>query len=120
MLASGKTDSFIAGADIDDVPVGPHASPRRRRCRAARRPDFDELETLPEAGRGRHPRLCLGGGLEWSLACPWRIATDDPRTTLGLPEVQLGLIPGAGGTQRLPRLVGLAGGARPDPHRPAA
>jgi 3-hydroxyacyl-CoA dehydrogenase / enoyl-CoA hydratase / 3-hydroxybutyryl-CoA epimerase len=51
----------------------------------------------------------LGGGLEVALACTYRIATDSPRTKLGLPEVQLGILPGAGGTQRLPRLVGLRG-----------
>jgi 3-hydroxyacyl-CoA dehydrogenase/enoyl-CoA hydratase/3-hydroxybutyryl-CoA epimerase len=50
---------------------------------------------------------CLGGGLEAALACAYRIATDHPKTVLALPEVQLGLIPGAGGTQRLPRTVGL-------------
>ena len=51
---------------------------------------------------------CLGGGTEAVLACRYRVATDDPKTALGLPEVMLGLVPGAGGTQRLPRLVGLA------------
>jgi 3-hydroxyacyl-CoA dehydrogenase/enoyl-CoA hydratase/3-hydroxybutyryl-CoA epimerase len=50
---------------------------------------------------------CLGGGLEAALACAYRIAGDSPKTVLALPEVQLGLIPGAGGTQRLPRTVGL-------------
>ena len=64
----------------------------------------------------RHPHdpLCdgvektVGGGLEVVLACTYRVATDDRRTQLGQPEVQLGLIPGAGGTQRLPRLIGIA------------
>jgi 3-hydroxyacyl-CoA dehydrogenase/enoyl-CoA hydratase/3-hydroxybutyryl-CoA epimerase len=51
---------------------------------------------------------CLGGGLELALACHYRVASDDPKTVLGVPEVMLGLIPGAGGTQRLPRLIGLA------------
>src|SRR5208283_5179015 len=51
---------------------------------------------------------CLGGGLEWALACSYRLCTDSPKTQLGLPEVQLGLLPGAGGTQRLPRLIGIA------------
>lgn len=51
---------------------------------------------------------CLGGGTELSLACAGRMASDDPKTAIGLPEVQLGLVPGMGGTQRLPRLVGLA------------
>jgi 3-hydroxyacyl-CoA dehydrogenase/enoyl-CoA hydratase/3-hydroxybutyryl-CoA epimerase len=53
---------------------------------------------------------CLGGGLELALACGYRVASSDAKTVLGLPEVMLGLIPGAGGTQRLPRLVGLAKG----------
>jgi 3-hydroxyacyl-CoA dehydrogenase/enoyl-CoA hydratase/3-hydroxybutyryl-CoA epimerase len=50
---------------------------------------------------------CLGGGMELALACHWRVATDHPKTQLGLPEVQLGLIPGAGGCNRLPRLIGV-------------
>jgi 3-hydroxyacyl-CoA dehydrogenase/enoyl-CoA hydratase/3-hydroxybutyryl-CoA epimerase len=50
---------------------------------------------------------CLGGGLEVALACAWRVATEHPKTTFALPEVQLGLIPGMGGTQRLPRRIGL-------------
>jgi 3-hydroxyacyl-CoA dehydrogenase/enoyl-CoA hydratase/3-hydroxybutyryl-CoA epimerase len=50
---------------------------------------------------------CLGGGLETALACRYRIVTDHPKTILALPETQLGIIPGAGGTQRLPRLIGL-------------
>ena len=52
--------------------------------------------------------LALGGGLEVALACNYRIVAEDPRLKLGLPEVSLGLIPGAGGTQRLPRLIRLA------------
>jgi 3-hydroxyacyl-CoA dehydrogenase/enoyl-CoA hydratase/3-hydroxybutyryl-CoA epimerase len=51
---------------------------------------------------------CLGGGLELALVADYRIASDSPKTSLGLPEVQLGLIPAAGGTQRLPRLIGLS------------
>ena len=51
--------------------------------------------------------VCLGGGLELSLACDYRVCSDDDKTRLGLPEVQLGLLPGSGGTQRLPRLIGL-------------
>ena len=50
---------------------------------------------------------CLGGGFEFALACHYRVATDHPRTQIGLPEIQLGILPGAGGCQRLPRLVGV-------------
>lgn len=106
VLRSGKADNFIAGADIKDF-VGI-------------RSDL-EAETLSRAGQAVLDRLaglrvpvvaaihgsCLGGGLEVALACHYRIASDDAKTALGLPEVMLGLIPGAGGTQRLPRLVGL-------------
>src|SRR3989441_280189 len=49
---------------------------------------------------------CLGGGLEFALACHYRVASDHPKTQLGLPEVQLGILPAAGGCQRLPRLIG--------------
>jgi enoyl-CoA hydratase/carnithine racemase len=49
---------------------------------------------------------CLGGGLEWALKCDYRIATSDKKTKLGLPEVMLGLLPGWGGTQNLPALIG--------------
>lgn len=50
---------------------------------------------------------CLGGGLEVALGCDYRVAVKDSKTMLGQPEVMLGLLPGAGGTQRLPKLVGL-------------
>ena len=51
----------------------------------------------------------LGGGLEVTLACHHRIASDNPKTQIGLPEAKVGLLPGGGGTQRLPRLIGMAG-----------
>jgi 3-hydroxyacyl-CoA dehydrogenase/enoyl-CoA hydratase/3-hydroxybutyryl-CoA epimerase len=105
VLISGKKDSFIAGADIEE---------------------FLELKTAAEAERLSHEGqllldsiheqrtplvmaihgACMGGALELSLAAQYRIATDHPKTVLALPEVQIGLIPGAGGTQRLPRLIG--------------
>jgi 3-hydroxyacyl-CoA dehydrogenase/enoyl-CoA hydratase/3-hydroxybutyryl-CoA epimerase len=69
---------------------------------------FDRVERFRKPIVAAIHGACLGGGLEWALACHWRLASDDRKTQLGLPEVQLGLIPGAGGTQRLPRLVGLA------------
>ena len=66
----------------------------------------NRVETLPKPVVAAIHGACLGAGLELALACHYRVATDHPKTQLGLPEVQLGLIPGAGGCQRLPRLIG--------------
>ncbi|HEX3274044.1 MAG TPA: fatty acid oxidation complex subunit alpha FadJ [Gemmatimonadales bacterium] len=105
VLISGKPDSFIAGADIEEFTALTTES-------AAERLSFEgqemvnRVETLPTPVVAAIHGACLGGGLELALACHYRIATDHPKTQLGLPEVQLGLIPGAGGCQRLPRLIG--------------
>ncbi len=66
---------------------------------------FDRMEESPVVLIAAIDGLCFGGGLEFALACDFRIATT--RSRLGLPEVRLGIIPGAGGTQRLPRVIGL-------------
>ncbi|MDQ8153060.1 MAG: fatty acid oxidation complex subunit alpha FadJ [Gemmatimonadota bacterium] len=106
VLISGKPDTFIAGADIDQFLEFTSAADAAAQSAEGHRL-MDRLE------HGRVPWVaaingaCLGGGLEASLACAYRIAGDSPKTMLALPEVQLGLIPGAGGTQRLPRTVGL-------------
>jgi 3-hydroxyacyl-CoA dehydrogenase / enoyl-CoA hydratase / 3-hydroxybutyryl-CoA epimerase len=106
VLISGKPDSFIAGADIEQFLEITSAAEAERTSRMGQ----DLLDRLEKA---RVPvvaaihGVCLGGGLEVALACRYRVCTDHPKTTLGLPEVQLGLIPGLGGTQRLPRRVGL-------------
>jgi 3-hydroxyacyl-CoA dehydrogenase/enoyl-CoA hydratase/3-hydroxybutyryl-CoA epimerase len=106
VLASGKPDTWIAGADIDEFLTLRTAA---------------EAEALSKNGQALLARLesmrvpvvaaihgaCLGGGLETALACRYRVASEHAKTVLALPEVQLGLIPGAGGTQRLPRLIGL-------------
>ena len=106
VLASGKKDSFVAGARIGEFQRARTAADAENLSRAVQAA-FDRLEAYPKPVVAAIHGACLGGGLEWSLACTWRIATDDPRTRLGLPETQLGVIPGGGGTQRLPRLVGL-------------
>jgi 3-hydroxyacyl-CoA dehydrogenase/enoyl-CoA hydratase/3-hydroxybutyryl-CoA epimerase len=106
VLLSGKQDSWIAGADIDEFL-------QLKSAADAERMSHEGQLLLDSVERMRTPLICaihgacLGGALELTLACPYRIATDHPKTLLALPEVQLGLIPGAGGTQRLPRLVGL-------------
>ncbi len=106
VLISGKPDSFIVGADVEQLLAARTAADAESMSREGQ-------EFLMRLERLRLPVVaaihgpCLGGGLEVTLACTYRIATDHPKTVLALPEVQLGLIPGAGGTQRLPRLIGL-------------
>jgi len=106
VLISGKEDNFIAGADIDMFKA---------------RETAEEIEALSRTGHDILNRVaanikpiavaihgsCMGGGLELSLACHYRVLSDHPDTKLGLPEVKLGLLPGTGGTQRLPRLIGI-------------
>jgi 3-hydroxyacyl-CoA dehydrogenase/enoyl-CoA hydratase/3-hydroxybutyryl-CoA epimerase len=107
VLMSGKRDGFLAGADIKVLEI---LDTEEAAIRLAR----DGHAVMQRVAEARVPVVaaihgpCLGGGLELVLACHGRIATEDPRTVLGLPEVQLGLLPAAGGTQRLPRLVGIA------------
>jgi 3-hydroxyacyl-CoA dehydrogenase/enoyl-CoA hydratase/3-hydroxybutyryl-CoA epimerase len=106
VLASGKRDGFVAGARIELVQGLATPADGEQLARAAQA-GFDRLERYGKPVVAAIHGACLGGGLEWALACHYRIATTDPKTQLGLVEVQLGLIPGAGGTQRLPRLVGI-------------
>ncbi|MDP5291363.1 fatty acid oxidation complex subunit alpha FadJ [Oceanimonas sp. CHS3-5] len=106
VLCSGKPDSFIAGADVhmlDDCQTAEQAKALSR----AGQELFSELEQLELPLIAAIHGPCLGGGLELALACHGRVCSDDDITRLGLPEVQLGLIPGSGGTQRLPHQVGL-------------
>ncbi|MBX5484358.1 MAG: fatty acid oxidation complex subunit alpha FadJ [Myxococcaceae bacterium] len=105
VFISGKKDCFVAGAKIDFLQSIHSASEAASVSRSAQA-GFNRLDAFPKPVVAAIHGACLGGGLEWALACDFRIATDSPKTQLGLPEVQLGLIPGAGGTQRLPRLIG--------------
>ena len=106
VVLSGKRDHFMAGADIGEIEA--LADPAAVRALLVR-----GHALLARFAALRYPTVaaihgaCLGGGLEIALACRLRVATDHGKTRLGLPEVQLGLIPGLGGTQRLPRLVGV-------------
>jgi 3-hydroxyacyl-CoA dehydrogenase / enoyl-CoA hydratase / 3-hydroxybutyryl-CoA epimerase len=106
VLISGKPDSFIAGADVEqflEFRTADDAEKTSRQGQAL----IGRLESLRTPVVAAIHGACLGAGLEVALACAWRVATDHPKTVFALPEVQLGLIPGAGGTQRLPRLIGL-------------
>ncbi|MFN3709313.1 MAG: fatty acid oxidation complex subunit alpha FadJ [Alishewanella aestuarii] len=106
VFISGKKDSFIAGADISMLDACQTAE-QAEAIAAMGQQMFDRLEQLrlPVVAAIHGP--CLGGGLELALACHARVASSSPKTVLGLPEVQLGLLPGSGGTQRLPKLVGV-------------
>jgi 3-hydroxyacyl-CoA dehydrogenase / enoyl-CoA hydratase / 3-hydroxybutyryl-CoA epimerase len=105
VISSGKKDAFIAGADIGEIQALRSQGEADRLMRQGQ----DVLGAL--AGL-RFPTAamidgaCLGGGLELALACTYRVATENPKTVLGFPEVNLGLIPSWGGTQRLPKIVG--------------
>jgi len=105
VLVSGKPDSFIAGADIEEftrLTTAAEAEALSRRGQDL----MDRVEQFPKPIVAAIHGACLGGGCELALACHWRVATDSPKTQIGLPEVQLGLLPGAGGCVRLPRLIG--------------
>jgi 3-hydroxyacyl-CoA dehydrogenase/enoyl-CoA hydratase/3-hydroxybutyryl-CoA epimerase len=106
VLISGKPDIWIAGADIEEF-LELRTSTDAERLSRDGQMLLDSIERLRVPLVAAIHGACLGGGLETALACRYRIATDHPKTSLGLPEVQLGLIPGAGGTQRLPRQIGL-------------
>lgn len=108
VLVSGKPDVWIAGADVEELTALPSAADAERLSRLGHAL-MDRVEQLRAPLIAAIHGACLGGGLELALACAYRIAAESPSTVLALPEVQLGLIPGAGGTQRLPRTVGLRG-----------
>ncbi|MGV3347011.1 fatty acid oxidation complex subunit alpha FadJ [Enterobacteriaceae bacterium LUAb1] len=105
VLISGKPDSFIAGADISMIAACHNADEAQALARQGQEV-MAEIAALPVPVVAAIHGACLGGGLELALACQQRICTDDEKTRLGLPEVQLGLLPGSGGTQRLPALIG--------------
>jgi 3-hydroxyacyl-CoA dehydrogenase/enoyl-CoA hydratase/3-hydroxybutyryl-CoA epimerase len=106
VLISGKPDVFIAGADIDAFTAFTSAADAEAASTSGQRM-LSRLERLRVPMVAAIHGACLGAGLETALACAYRIASDHPKTVLAFPETQLGLIPGAGGTQRLPRVVGL-------------
>jgi len=109
VVRSGKADVWVAGADIEEF-LGIETSSQAEALSRDGHALLDRLEKLKTPVVAAINGACLGGGLEAALACAYRVGTDTPKTVFGLPEVQLGLIPGGGGTQRLPRLVGLEAG----------
>jgi 3-hydroxyacyl-CoA dehydrogenase/enoyl-CoA hydratase/3-hydroxybutyryl-CoA epimerase len=105
-ILSEKKGTWIAGADIEQFKDFKTAADGEAASRAGQQL-LNRLERLRVPVVAAIDGAALGGGMEVALACTYRIASDSPKTKLGLPEVNLGIVPGAGGTQRLPRLVGL-------------
>ena len=110
VITSGKASGFCAGADLGDIAGGmiggtdlQAAFDAGWRMNGALR----ALETCGKPIAAAINGLALGGGLELTLACHYRVAGDSPKIQLGLPEIKVGLFPGGGGTQRLPRLIGV-------------
>jgi len=93
---SGKPDSFIAGADIEEF-VALTTAAEAERLSAGGQELLERVARFPKPVAVGIHGACLGGGLEFALACRYRVASDHPRTQIGLPEVQLGILPGAGG-----------------------
>ncbi len=106
VIMSGKPDTFIIGADLFEIRKATDPLQIYRLSRDGQN-IFNKISALPKPVVVAINGACLGGGLELALAAHYRLASNAPATQLGLPETRLGLIPGLGGTQRLPRLIGL-------------
>lgn len=107
VIRSTKPGSFVAGADInmfDRAQTAAEVTALSITCHQA----FQQIEDFPVPVVAAIDGACLGGGLELALACRARVCSDSHGTVLGLPEMMLGLLPAGGGTQRLPRLIGIA------------
>ncbi|MFL5243793.1 MAG: 3-hydroxyacyl-CoA dehydrogenase NAD-binding domain-containing protein [Gemmataceae bacterium] len=106
IIRGAKSTGFIAGADVREFQK--IANPEQAKELSAKGQElFAKLADFPFPTLAAIHGPCLGGGLELALACDYRTALDQPSTQLGLPEVELGLLPAWGGTQRLPRVIGL-------------
>lgn len=103
VIAGGPRKFFTAGADINELAAIDTESKGREYSARGQRV-LNEIESAPKVYIAAVEGHCLGGGLELALACHLRVAGSE--ATFGLPEINLGLMPGFGGTQRLPRLVG--------------
>ncbi|RMB94629.1 hypothetical protein DUI87_28864 [Hirundo rustica rustica] len=106
VLISSKPGSFIAGADLNMLEACKTAEEVTQLSQDGQKM-LEKIEHSPKPVVAAISGSCLGGGLEVAIACHYRVATKDRKTVLGTPEVLLGLLPGAGGTQRLPKMVGL-------------
>ena len=106
IFKSAKPKIFIAGADIDEI-KGMKTKEQFEFGVKGGQEIFNMLEDLQIPTIAAVNGACLGGGCEFIMACDYRIASEDSSTKIGLPEIQLGILPGFGGTQRMPRMIGL-------------
>ncbi len=105
VIRSGKESGFIAGADVDEFTRIDEVDEALAIVRRGW-DTFNRLAALPFPTVALVRGFCMGGGFELALACRYRIAVDEPATRFALPEVMLGILPGWGGVQRLPKVVG--------------
>lgn len=106
IITSAKKSIFIAGADLKTLLRQAQTGGMREFIAEGQRV-FNRLASLKIPTCAAIHGACAGGGYELTVACDWRVATDDPATRIGLPETTLGLIPAWGGSTRLPRLIGV-------------
>jgi len=106
VIQSAKPTGFLAGADLAEFQAIADRAAAEALSEEGQRL-FNKLAAVPMPTIAAISGPCLGGGLELALACDYRLVFDKPSTQLGLPEVHLGLLPAWGGTQRLPRVIGL-------------
>src|SRR6202795_392449 len=105
IITSAKKSIFIAGADLKTLLKQAQTGEMREFIAEGQRV-FNRIAALKIPSVAAIHGACAGGGYEITLACDWRVASDDPATRIGLPETTLGLIPAWGGSTRLPRLIG--------------
>src|SRR5262245_4446336 len=106
LFKSAKPKMFVAGMDVEAIASFTDAFKAAEGARFGQQV-FQRIADLPVPSGAAIGGTCLGGGTELVLACTVRVAADDPAVKIGLPETQIGIIPGFGGTQRMPRLIGL-------------
>ncbi|MGQ3028611.1 MAG: 3-hydroxyacyl-CoA dehydrogenase NAD-binding domain-containing protein [Ferrovibrionaceae bacterium] len=106
VIITSKKADFVAGADLTSVTEAKSADEMMQKSWALQSV-FRAIEKSGKPFVAAINGTALGGGYEICLACHYRIAADNPKTLIGLPEVSIGLLPGAGGTQRLPRMIGI-------------
>ncbi|MDQ6799987.1 MAG: 3-hydroxyacyl-CoA dehydrogenase NAD-binding domain-containing protein [Acidobacteriota bacterium] len=106
IIASGKPSIFIAGADVSEFTKAGTPELAREYTRFGQQ-TFHRFSRLPQVKVAAINGACLGGGCELAISCDWRVMSDSPKATIGLPETKLGIFPAWGGTTKLPRLIGL-------------